>query len=78
MRSRWSELGRIDKGVSALGLGVGIAGILVDAILATVFSSQGSSGFDTAGLVVVIGFVSIPFLVPLVSAIGLLLLPLKD
>ena len=79
MRSRWFELGRVDKGVSIIGLVVGGVGTLAWAIFITelFYSSQGGSGFEITALEI-FTTVTILFLVPLLSALGLLLLPLKD
>lgn len=79
VRSRWFELGRVDKGVSLIGLTIGGAGTLAWAIFITegFLSSQGGSGFEITALEI-FAFVSILLLAPLLSALGLLLLPLKD
>ena len=79
MRLRWFELGRVDRLVSVIGLAVGGIGTLAWAILIVegLVSSRGDSGFEIAAMEI-IAFVSILFLVPLLSAVGLLLLPLRD
>ena len=73
MRFRWFELGRIDKGVTLLGLAVGGVGTLAWAnfIAAGSLSPQGGADY------LFFAFISVVILTPLVSALGLLLLPLK-
>lgn len=78
LRPRWFELSWVDKGVSVIGLIVGSAGIFVIAFLTNHgFSIQGGSNFDIT-TVMILAIASILFLVPPLSALCLLLLPLKD
>jgi hypothetical protein len=75
---RWLELRRLLKATSLLGLAVGGTGIVAEIILLSTTLSQGSLSFTDPSALIILALVSSSFIVPLISALCLLILPLKD
>jgi len=75
---RWLELRRLLKTTSLVGLAVGGTGIVAEIILLSTALSQLSLSFRDPSAMIILALLSSSFLLPLISALCLLILPLKD
>src|SRR5437667_5907757 len=75
---RWLELRRLLKTTSLVGLAMGGTGIVAEIILLSTVLSQWSLSFRDPSGMIILALLSSSFLLPLISALWLLILPLKD
>src|SRR5437667_3076627 len=75
---RWLELRRLLKATSLVGLAVGGTGIVAEIVLLSTVLSQWSLSFRDPSGMIILALLSSSFLLPLISALCLLILPLKD